>query len=215
MSDGTVDIYARLRAETAITLGLNLGALSPIQSLRLDLAVSLKLELDRIAAAQARGEPADLRALSSCSESLERLLRPAETASAPSHTPSAARLKLQELLERASVEAEVIAAERTARFAALEDEVAQLKEALARAGAVSAPAAAAPSASVVPLRPDPAELAKAREAARIKEEMTKPRNEEWRQSSTAAASTSTEFRRIGKGADSERANNKHRANKFS
>ena len=74
------DVYARLRTETAKMLGFDIDALTPVQALRLDLAASLQLEIDRITALQMRGEPADLKAMTSAAELLEKLLHPAEVA---------------------------------------------------------------------------------------------------------------------------------------
>jgi hypothetical protein len=171
------DVYARLRAETAKMLGYDIADLTAVQTLRLDLAASLRLEIDRITALQMRGEPADLRALTSAAESLEKLLHP--EVGPTGNASEGAREEFARLLDGLAGAAEHVEHEETTRLRA---EVAELRVELARsrAGAVP-PAPTTPSAEIVPLRPDPAEVAKAREAARIKAEMTKPRDDEpWR-----------------------------------
>jgi hypothetical protein len=70
------DLFKSLRTSTARMLSYNLDDLSPLQALRLDMVCSLHLEVDRVQAAQLRGEPADIRALSSSAEALESLIKP-------------------------------------------------------------------------------------------------------------------------------------------
>jgi hypothetical protein len=175
-----IDVYARLRIETCAMLGFaGVEMLTPLQSLKLDVACVLRLELDRAAALQAKGEAVDIKALTVAAEALERLLRPAEVVVAGADQHSDAREAFEALMQGLVDANEVTEATRVQE---LEREVSDLREQLARsrAGAAVPPAPTTPSAEIVPLRPDPAEVAKAREAVRIKAEMTKPRDEPWR-----------------------------------
>lgn len=92
------ELFDALRKSTSELLGLGaVDDLSPIQSLKVDLASSLRLELDRLMAQQLRGEAVDLRALTVASEMLERLLRPADVVA--SNDPHAgAREELERFL---------------------------------------------------------------------------------------------------------------------
>jgi hypothetical protein len=163
-----------LRRSTATMLHYDVDDLSPIRALRLDLACSLRLEIDRNAALQARGEPADLRALTLAVESLERLLHLAEvTASDGGPRAGSAKERLRDLIQRVIIDAPAQA--EATRVQQLEREVEQLRAELARRGefphvekappsaAAAAPAAAAaaatapemptaPRGAVVPLR---------------------------------------------------------------
>ena len=89
-------LHEALRRTMAGELHYDLDSLSPLQNLRLDLAVSLRLELDRHAAAQARGEAIDLKSLISASEWLEKLLRPAELATTEHPGSESARRRMEE-----------------------------------------------------------------------------------------------------------------------
>jgi hypothetical protein len=70
------DLFKSLRQSTARMLSYDMAALSPLQALRLDMVCSLRLEIDRVQGGQLRGEPADLRALTTASEALANLIRP-------------------------------------------------------------------------------------------------------------------------------------------
>lgn len=68
------EVFERLRVKTADLLGLNLEKLTPLKALKLDRAVLLRLELDRLQAQQAAGEAVDLGRMKAASEQLEELL---------------------------------------------------------------------------------------------------------------------------------------------
>lgn len=79
MNDRTViyaELHNALKRSTAKLLQYDVDNLTPQQTLRLDLACSLRLEIDRNASLQARGEAADLKSLITASQALESLLRP-------------------------------------------------------------------------------------------------------------------------------------------
>jgi hypothetical protein len=192
MSEDFATLHEVLRRSTAAMLGCNIENLTPIQALRLDLACSLRLEIDRNASAQARGEPADLRALTAACSALEQLLHPAE-GPLQSKERGEAKAKLAALIEAAVAAGpagDPLAPTPEQRIAELEAEIAALRagrtsEAAPQPGGPSTTSPAAPSApaaEVVPLRPrPPRELTGPEVAARIEAEMTRPRNEPWRQ----------------------------------
>jgi hypothetical protein len=76
MSDAGV-VFERLRAETATMLGFDLDHLGAAQAVRLDRAIALRIEIDRLQSQQLRGESIDIVKLTSATEHLEKLL-PAE-----------------------------------------------------------------------------------------------------------------------------------------
>lgn len=152
MSDHAL-LHDALRRSTAQMLHYNLANLSPVEALRLDTAIALRLELDRSAAAQARGEAVDVRALTAAAEALERLLHPAETVSqAKPHSAAIERL-------RALIDATILAGpdpDAPSR-AELEAEIERLRAELAARDSTPAPAVTVPSAdNIVPLRSVPA-----------------------------------------------------------
>jgi hypothetical protein len=187
----TIDVYARLRIETCAMLGFSdVGTLTPLQSLKLDLACVLRLELDRAAALQARGEAIDIKALTVAAEALERLLRPAEVVVAGADQHSDAREALEALMEGQVAANEVTEATRVQE---LEREVSDLREQLARSRAGAAPSAPAhvtyvdagagdgsPPVSVPMGMDDPNERAKRAESERIKAIATTRAYEPWR-----------------------------------
>jgi hypothetical protein len=67
-------LFDRLRKETADALGYDIDRLSLVQSVRLDRVTALRLEDDRLLAAQVAGQQIDLRQLATASEQLESLL---------------------------------------------------------------------------------------------------------------------------------------------
>ena len=75
--DDRAKFYHDLRASTAALLNYDLDKLTLQQSLKVDLASSLRMEIDRITAAQLSGTSVDLRELVLASESLSRLVAPA------------------------------------------------------------------------------------------------------------------------------------------
>jgi hypothetical protein len=155
-------------------LHYELANLSAVEALRLDTACALRLELDRSAAAQARGEGIDIKALTSAAEALERLLHPAEAPGVKPRTDGRERLKA--LIEATILAGPAKPSAETARLAELEAEVTRLRAELELARAGGAPPAAAPvapdtavSAEVVPLRqpPSPRTLSPTEVAERI------------------------------------------------
>ncbi len=78
MSTDLATLFVKLRSETARLLGLDLANMTPSQEARLDTTSMLRFELDRLQAAQLRGEPVDLKVVVSTGEMLERALRPPE-----------------------------------------------------------------------------------------------------------------------------------------
>jgi len=177
------EFFATLRQDTARLLGFaGVEGLSATAGLKVDLASSLRLEIDRMQAAQLRGEAADLRVLVVAGEMLECLLRPTEIVQQVQRsTDSRDRLKaLIDATIRAGPATDPSVPTPEARVAELEAEVEQLRAELEVARA--APPPAAPSADVVPLRPapPPRTLTAAESAARLERMMTAPRSEEWR-----------------------------------
>jgi hypothetical protein len=90
----------------------------------LDRATLLRWELDRIAGSQVRGDAVDVSRAVAASEALERLLSPTASFDAGVTESRSARNRLLQLLD---AQAEVIEDDKSARIAALEAEVAQLK----------------------------------------------------------------------------------------
>jgi hypothetical protein len=79
-----LDLYDAARIEMGSALGLDLDRLSPADSLRLSAAVSVRLELDAIEAAQRAGQRVDLASVTKASEALRALLaRPEPEAKRP------------------------------------------------------------------------------------------------------------------------------------
>jgi hypothetical protein len=75
--DDRAKFYHSVRASTIALLGYDPNNLTLQQSLKVDLASSLCLEIDRITAAQLSGTAVDLRELILATESLTRLMSPA------------------------------------------------------------------------------------------------------------------------------------------
>jgi hypothetical protein len=82
MSDG-MDIYRKLRNETASLLGFDLSNLSASQALKLDLTTTLRLEFDSLQGQQLSGQPIDFGRLLIIAEKLEALLPKRESDLAP------------------------------------------------------------------------------------------------------------------------------------
>jgi hypothetical protein len=98
--DDRAKFYAALRANTAALLNYDIDNLSLQQSLKVDLAASLRLEIDRITAAQLKGESVDLRELVLATESLSRLVAPAGTGTEAQQPDfEGAREKLSQFLD--------------------------------------------------------------------------------------------------------------------
>lgn len=74
MTHDTVLMRKRLRAETAKLLKLDVNNLSPAQSVRLDRAATLRLELNDIEECKLNGAPFDTVKYIAASEALERML---------------------------------------------------------------------------------------------------------------------------------------------
>jgi hypothetical protein len=156
-----VDVYSRLRCETLVQLGFDAATLTPSQEARLAMVCGLKLEADRLAATQLKGLPVDPKAILVVGEALEEALRRPE-ASSPSRPRSEARERLKALIDATILAGPPTDEPDEPTRSELEAEIERLREelalalalALAQAGAV--PAAAMPSADIVPLRPAPA-----------------------------------------------------------
>jgi hypothetical protein len=90
----------RLRADTAKLFNYDINNLSAWQSVRLDRASTLRLQLDDISAAQLRGDPIDMPRFILASKELEAMFggRPDETSTVPDF--SGAREELRALFER-------------------------------------------------------------------------------------------------------------------
>jgi hypothetical protein len=169
-------LLSELKRTTAAMLGFNADTpLTPSQDAKVSTVVGLRLEFDRLQAAQLRGEEIDARKFVEVGEQLEIALRPASSQTA---RRGEARAKLEALINATLAAGEV--AEKT-RVQELEARVKQLEAELvqARGGTVS-PAATptAPTAEVVSLKPRT--LTPEEAAQRIKEPMVRPRNEPWR-----------------------------------
>jgi hypothetical protein len=71
MMNNAAELFALLRASTSEMLGF--GTPTPVQQLKVDLAASLRMEIDRIVSQQLAGQAADVRALTALTESLRSL----------------------------------------------------------------------------------------------------------------------------------------------
>jgi hypothetical protein len=101
------EFFTAVRKQTAGLLGFtDLDALTATQTLKLDVATSLRLEIDRLQSQQLRGEAADLRVLIAAAEMLERLLKPVEVAAEAADQHCDAREKLAALIDGLSAAAE-------------------------------------------------------------------------------------------------------------
>jgi hypothetical protein len=85
---GAPNLYQKARTDVATMLGYDLGALSPEQSTRVDVATALRVLLDTQSGRLVRGESLDARELLMASEALSRLLPPLrEPAAGPREDP--------------------------------------------------------------------------------------------------------------------------------
>jgi hypothetical protein len=94
-NDRAAELFALLRASTSEMLGFSTP--TPVQQLKVDLAASLRMEIDRIVSQQLAGHPADVRALTALTESL-RSLFPAAADSA--YDFSGAKAELEAFLSK-------------------------------------------------------------------------------------------------------------------
>jgi hypothetical protein len=132
--DDRAKFYHDLRASTAALLNYDLNKLTLQQSLKVDLAASLRLEIDRITAAQLAGESVDLRELVLASESLSRLVAPTSDLGEVKHDFDGAFEHLSLML---SDRADRLRTREASVSEALRQEIAELKAKLA--GATSSP----------------------------------------------------------------------------
>ena len=131
-------LYAKLRSHTAAQLGYDSEKLTPSQAARLDMICGLKLEADRIATTQLRGEAIDPKQLLMVGEALEAALRPAEHVSTNGGPRAcSSRERLRQLIER------TVLADEAANAAKLADAMVK-EEAVAAAEAFSAVELSAP-----------------------------------------------------------------------
>jgi hypothetical protein len=79
----TPQVYAKARAEIVAVFGWNADSLSADQTLRIDVAVALRLAVDDLQGRVVRGETIDVTRMLTASEALSRLLPPAVLANAP------------------------------------------------------------------------------------------------------------------------------------
>jgi hypothetical protein len=115
------EMYAELQQSTAKMLGY-VEPLTPQQKLRVDLAASLRMEIDRITRLQLAGSEINLRDLTNASEALENLLRPSAVAAVHSYG-TVAPDKLKALLTttfaaQSGPDADILAREEMAAVAA-------------------------------------------------------------------------------------------------
>jgi len=137
-------LRARLRRETAELLGYDIDELTAAQSVRLDRAATLRLELDDIETRQLAGLPIEMAKYVVASEALERLVATAHPEQENSHDFSGAREKLAALIENMARAEEYKAAEADAR-----------EEAAMAAEALGAPIEPPPTPRPVPIEPPP------------------------------------------------------------
>jgi hypothetical protein len=100
MSDVVRKLYETVRRETAGIMGYSAADLTPVQTMRLDLATSLRFALDNGQSKIINGKSADVSELIAASETLAKLL-PALADEPPPQQREDARLKLQRLIEGA------------------------------------------------------------------------------------------------------------------
>jgi hypothetical protein len=91
-------MYAALRDSTAAMLGKDPANLTALEKLKIDLAASLRLEVDKIVAAQLNGDEVDMRRMTTAADSL-RSLFPAPV-SDDGHDFAGAAEELDALLHR-------------------------------------------------------------------------------------------------------------------
>jgi hypothetical protein len=152
MTDAS-SVYHKARGEVASMLGFtDLDNLSPEQSLRLDIACSLRVLLDAQSGRLLRGESLDAREMLAASEALARLLPPLREP-----PPAANRVDVREIMwqtylgmrRRGELGNAVVEAREVDRLRA---RVAELEAELAgHPPAESAPPAVPPADNVVPL----------------------------------------------------------------
>jgi hypothetical protein len=148
-NDRAAELFTLLRASTQKMLGLSTP--TPVQQLKVDLAASLRMEIDRIVSQQLAGNPADVRALTALTESLRSLF---PVAADPGHDFSGAREELERFLADRASRIETREVRESARLreenARLVEENARLLRALRQSGSEPRPAAP-PVDNVVPL----------------------------------------------------------------
>jgi hypothetical protein len=168
---GLADIYARLKEETALLLGLDVeSGLSPADEVKVATTAGLRLELDRLQACQLRGEEIDAKQLLSVGEALQEVLRTAAASPQIGRPAAGGGVERLKALIAATfhtpplVDPNVPTPEQ--RIETLERENAALRQRLQERGAAPAadnvPAAAPAGAAgvsghVTPLRPEPVE----------------------------------------------------------
>jgi hypothetical protein len=94
MDDDPATTYDRLRIETAAMLGFDYAALTAAQSVRVDRAAILRLELDDCQTKKLEGQPFDTNKYVATSEALERLLG-SDPETSTAHDFSGAREELR------------------------------------------------------------------------------------------------------------------------
>jgi hypothetical protein len=100
MSSDRAELFEHVRTETAGMMGYSLDDLTPVQGMRLDLAVSFRLALDGIQAKIIAGKSTDVAELVQASQTLAQLL-PALADEPPPQAREDARPKLAALIQGA------------------------------------------------------------------------------------------------------------------
>jgi hypothetical protein len=91
------NLYQKARTDVAIMLGYDLDALTPEQSMRVDVASALRVLLDTQTGRLLRGESLDAREMLMASEALSRILPPSALASPPAEEHGDPRVKMFEI----------------------------------------------------------------------------------------------------------------------
>jgi hypothetical protein len=119
------NLYQRARSDVAGILGYDLDALSPDQSMRVDVASALRVLLDTQSGRLVRGESLDARELLMASEALSRLLPPLrEPAAGPREDPRQVMWEIyKQMRERGEIDLRSDEGWYQARIATLEAEI--------------------------------------------------------------------------------------------
>jgi hypothetical protein len=181
--------YENLRRESAALLGLDPGGnLTALQAMQIDLASIIRMEIDAAQGAQLAGHEVDIGRLSVALGMLTKLLPQKSLEAETKLGFDGAREELARFL---TARAEAIAAAKEREAAVEEHEVDRLRDEVAqlrgepRSGVTASPAPARVTYldnAVVDDPSPPAPLTPAQSAERIEKIMTRPRNEEWRNS---------------------------------
>jgi hypothetical protein len=95
----TIDLYARLRAETLLLLGFDLNRMTAAQITRLDRVTTLRMLADGMQTAAVRGETISIAQFTEVMSELEKLLG-GDPQQARARDFTGARIKLENMLDR-------------------------------------------------------------------------------------------------------------------